>query len=613
MTPGAAGRPSVARALSSLQELLASARWAVAVAWSTNAWLLSGAAAFSLARGLLPAGLALTARGLVNGTVASLRNGAGIGPLVPWLVLGLLLTLAEALARLASNLFTQRLRDDINCRITSDILTHASRLDVAFFEDPRFQDVLQRAKQDPADHISRFLTDTLGVAFNTMQTASMLAILMVIEPWLVVVLLLFAAPYLHFQWRLATRHYAIEHSRATKRRWANYFVARLTTQSSVGEVKLLHLAPLLIDKFRALMAEFRDQDHHLYGRGFRGSSAFVVVSTAAIYAMFVHVSYRVLTGALTVGDLAIFGGATNRLRNTMESLIQEVASAMEQTLYISNVIEFLAAEPAAPSGEIAVSDTPPAEIELRDVFFTYPGSVEPALAGVSLHIRPGETVAIVGENGAGKSTLVKLIARLYDPNRGVVLFDGIDLKEFEREALHRQIAFVFQSFGRYEASVADNIAYGDWQRLLHDRGKVEDIARRAGVHDTIVAMPRGYDTMLGRTFGEYDLSGGQWQKIAMARAFAREAALLILDEPTSNLDARAEYDLFCRFQDLAHGRTTIIVSHRFSTVSMANRILVMERGRIVEAGTHEELLAMAGNYANLYELHRRQHAGVPGR
>jgi ATP-binding cassette subfamily B protein len=214
-------------------------------------------------------------------------------------------------------------------------------------------------------------------------------------------------------------------------------------------------------------------------------------------------------------------------------------------------------------------------------------------------------VALVGENGAGKTTLVKLIARLYDPDGGCILLDGVDLRELSTDALYEQIAFVFQSFGRYEATAGDNIAYGDWRRLMSDRKRVEEIARRAGAHGLIEKLPHGYDTMLGRMFGEHDLSTGQWQKIAVARAFARNASLLILDEPTSNLDARTEYSLFCQFRELARGRTTIIVSHRFSTVSMANRIFVMDQGQVVESGTHDELLARAGNYAELYELHRR--------
>jgi ATP-binding cassette subfamily B protein len=244
-------------------------------------------------------------------------------------------------------------------------------------------------------------------------------------------------------------------------------------------------------------------------------------------------------------------------------------------------------------------------VELRNVSFTYAGAPRPALAAISLRIARGETIALVGENGAGKTTLVKLIARLYDPDEGCVLFGGIDVRALPRDELHQRIAFVLQGFGRYEASAADNIAYGDWRRLLSDREGVQRVARTAGVDEMISALPHGYDTLLGRTFGEQELSAGQWQKIALARAFARDADVLILDEPTSNLDARAEHALFTQFRRLAEGRTTIIVSHRFSTVSMAQRIVVLDKGRIVESGTHAELLSRAGNYAGLYELQQR--------
>jgi ATP-binding cassette subfamily B protein len=595
------------RSLSNFQELLSSARWALRVAWSTNAPLVAGTVVLAMVRGLIPAGLALVARGLVNATAEALRQrSADLSELGVWLALGFGLTVVDGVARLGNTLLMQRFRDDLNHNVTSDILRHASSLAAAFFEDPRSQDVLQRANDNPAERIARFVAEVIGSGSNAVQVAALLALLLAIEPLISVVLVLFTLPYLRFQWHLATRHHALERSRTTKRRWTGYFVSQLTNRSAVAEVRILGLAPLLIERFRALMREFRDQDRRLYVHGFTGSSLFVVLTTAALYGMFVRVAYRVLTGALTLGDLAIFGGATTRLRNTLESLILSVSGAMEQTLYIGNVIEFFDVPSEASRGGGQPLPERRAEIVLDDVSFTYPGAQERALDHVALCIMPGETVAIVGENGAGKSTLVKLIARLYEPDAGCIRFNGVDLRDVSRDDLQRQLAFVFQGFGRYEATAAENIAYGDWRRMLDDRAAVERVARAAGVHEMIAAMPQGYDTMLGRLFGEQDLSGGQWQKLAVARAFARDAALLILDEPTSNLDARAEYELFCRFRELAHGRTTILISHRFSTVSMADRIIVLDRGRIVESGTHDELLAHAGSYAELYELHQRQ-------
>jgi ATP-binding cassette subfamily B protein len=337
-----------------------------------------------------------------------------------------------------------------------------------------------------------------------------------------------------------------------------------------------------------------------------------VLTTAAVYAAFVHVAWRVLHGAVSVGDLAIFGAATARLRLALENVVSLISQAMADALAIADVQAFLAVRPrAAVSGGAAL---PPGKgsVELRDVSFTYPGAAAPAVDGVSLHIAPGEIIALVGENGAGKTTLVKLIARLYDPDAGSVLFDGADLRSVSRDALHQHIAFVFQNFGRFEASAADNVAFGDWPQLLHDRPRVESIGRAAGLEQLVGGLPHGYDTRLGRVFGEVDLSAGQWQKVAVARAFARPATLLILDEPTASLDARAEHALFEQFRSLAHGRTTIIVSHRFSTISMANRILVMDKGQIVESGTHAELLQRAGRYATLYDLHARTRLRAAG-
>jgi ATP-binding cassette subfamily B protein len=271
--------------------------------------------------------------------------------------------------------------------------------------------------------------------------------------------------------------------------------------------------------------------------------------------------------------------------------------------------EFLQLRLAVTSGRALTPPLDRGSVEIRDVTFAYPGGGDPVLRGLSLSIRPGETLALVGESGAGKSTLVKLLARLYDPDEGQIRFDGVDLRDIAPAYLHERIGLVLQSFGRYEASAAENIAYGDWRRLLDQRQEVERLARAANLHETIERLPQGYDTHLGRAFGGVTLSGGEWQRVAMARALARRASLLILDEPTAHLDARTEYELFTRFKELSRGRTTLLISHRFTTIALADRIAVLEDGKVVELGVHHELLDRRGAYASLYRFYEQLSPG----
>jgi len=508
----------------------------------------------------------------------------------------------------ATDFFRQRLVDELNMRITDDVLYHASKLDVAHFEDPRFQDIMSRTQDNMANRFAQFIDKVLGFVSFVIQMVTLTGVLVVIEPTIVLVLGLVSLPYIFFQWRLAKSRYEMEFDRVTKRRWTQYFVTRLTSHQWVPETKLLKLEPLLMQKFRELMAEFRDQNQVIYRRIFLGSALFASISSIAFYLTFVRVAQRVMGGGLTIGDVAVYGGAMARLRTSLEQSVINLTGALEQTLHIGHLQEFLAIQPQINQGKGEPLTSSQGEIVVENVTFAYPGTTKAVLHDVSFHIQPGETVAVVGRNGAGKTTLVKLIARLYETDNGRVLLDGHDVRHISLDSLHQNVSFVFQQFGRYEATAAENIAYGNWTELLDDREAVVKIAKMADIHEMIEKMPQGYETILGRMFGEYTLSGGQWQKIALARAFARNASLLILDEPTANLDAQAEFQLFTQFRELAEGRTTILISHRFSTVSMADRILVMERGRIVESGSHDELLELNGQYAKLYDLHQRQMA-----
>jgi ATP-binding cassette subfamily B protein len=551
--------------------------------------------------------MALIMRGLINAVVeATKQQSDQLTPLLPWLFLGLGLAIIMAVSELLHRFLAGRLADEVDISITSKTLNQAARLDVAFFEDPRNQDIIYRARQDSSHHLSRFLVTTLGLVSSIIQIVSLVAILIVVEPLAIIVLFPLAIPHFLFQWFTSMRYYQVAYKLATKRRWSQYFSSLLTSRESIPEVKILGLAPLIIDRFRSLMIEFRDENRKRYLYRFVGSTVFAVITTIAVYGLFAHVVYKVLKAGLTVGDVAIFAAAALRLRGALESTVNSSASVFEQTLYISNLREFLNIQPHAPNGSGRTPLSLKGRIEFRNVSFGYPGTSTATLSNITFIIEPGETIALVGKNGAGKTTLVKLLARFYDPGEGDILFDGIDTREWSLDDLHQKITFVFQNFIRYEATAHENIAYGDWKRLLHDRKETERVANEAGVSKLIQKMPQGYDTLLGKRFGEHDLSGGQWQYLAIARALARDAKLVILDEPTSNLDAEAEYELFSRFCELARGKTTVLISHRFSTVSMADRILVLDEGRLVETGTHEELLAKNGQYATLYGFQRRQ-------
>ncbi len=594
------------RTAESLTRLLDTSRWAFRRLWSSHRSLVLRLVALSLARGLMPAALALVMRGLINAIVeASQLKTGDISPLLPWLGLGLACAIVLALAELLSTYAVGRLVDELDIEVPSEILAHAAKLDVAYFDDSSNQDVIQRAQRDVSNNFAQFVVTTLSVLSSAILIVSLAAVVVLIEP-LAILMVPLTLPHMLFQWYTSRRYYSSEFKRAAKRRWSEYFISLLTNRESVAEVKLLRLAPLLSTRFRALLTEFRDENRKRYLDRLTGRSISTVISTIAVYVLFGNVVYKVLQADLTVGDTAAFAAAALRLRDGLESVSTASGRLLELTLYISDLRTFLSVEPRVPSDHGLDVPNFAGGVEFRNVTFAYPGTDAPVLSNVSFDIRPGETIAIVGKNGAGKSTLVKLIARFYDPNEGSILVDGVDTRELSLDSLHRATAFVFQTFIRFEATAGENLAYADWQRLVDNRDETARVAKRAGVSGLIEAMPESYDTMLGRRFGRHDLSGGQWQQLAIARALARDAALVILDEPASNLDAEAEFEIFTRFRELARGRTTLLISHRFSTVSMADRIIVIDEGRLAESGTHEALMARKGIYAKLYELQRRQ-------
>ncbi|MGH8850426.1 MAG: ABC transporter ATP-binding protein [Casimicrobiaceae bacterium] len=586
-------------------------RWAFRVCRTTHPALYTAFWLNALVATVFPAGAALAVRGLVNAVNGGLSQAAAFEPraVYLWLLLGFVATVGTVITGSANRYLARRFEIDLHYRLRLDILRHNDAMAFASFEDPRFHDALRRAQDNPDVHVSRGLGFTLDLATKGIQILSLMAILFVIEPILFLLLVPVGIPYLLFQWRLSRRQFEELDVRVEKHRWIGYHTGVLSSEQQAAEIKLLGLAPLFIERCRVLMEEFRELLANYQRFEFLGNLVFALFSVVAVYLAMSRAAFSIVDGRLTIGDLAIYASAAAQLRALVESSIALIVSLRWELLHIGNLRKFLALPSEEPRRAAARRTSLTGGIAFRNVTFTYPGAAKPTLSNLSFAIEPGETVGLVGDNGAGKTTIAKLIARLYDPTDGAVLLDGVDSRDLDVDDLRGQVTCLFQHFGRYAATAADNIAFGDWKRLLGDNAAIEKVARAVGVHDLISGMPQGYQTLLGRLFGKHDPSGGQWQQLGIARAIARDARLLILDEPTANLDIDTEYQLFLRYRALAKGRTILLISHRFSTVRMADRILVLDAGHVVESGSHDELVRLNGRYAALYDLHRR-HLGV---
>jgi ATP-binding cassette subfamily B protein len=381
-------------------------------------------------------------------------------------------------------------------------------------------------------------------------------------------------------WRRKTRQHARELARNTKRRWVRYFASTLTAREGLAEIRVLGLGAMLLDQFRSVMAKLAAEDRQILRAGLTLGSAFAVLMTVGLYVIFGLVAVRVVHGALSVGDLAVFVAASGRLRSSLDRSITSLGSLVEQLLGIVQLLEFLDLRSQVPVARAPLPARGAGELRIEDVWFTYPGGRAPVLAGVSLVVRPGEIVALVGSNGAGKTTLVNLITRLYDPDRGRILLDGTDLRSWPVTDLRQRIALLAQTPLRFEATAADNIGFGDWPHGPDGRVRIEGAAAAAGNDEMIRRLPRGYDTALGMMFGEYELSGGQWRKMGLARAFLRDSTVLLLDEPTANIDAGGLEQLRVQLRQLAEDRAILLISHRLEFLRDADRVFLLEHGRV---------------------------------
>ncbi len=579
--------------------------WCCRRVWAIAPKLVLVVVALALIKSIFPAGMAIVTRYLINAVIATIEAGTPeLDAIYPWLALSLAFSILHSVSVEASGYFSRCLTDQINLKITEEIMVHSASLDLSFFETPKFQDIVARVNSHTAQHLSRFVMNVIAAITSSLQLLSLLAVLIVIEPLIILACIPLTIPYYVFQRKLSRDRFLEKHDRVTKQRWTRYSLSLLTAHDKVPEVKLLGLAPYLIRRYHDVIKGFRDRDRTIYRRHFFGKSAFLTLANIAFFATFVRAISRAVHGSLTVGDVVIYGGASSGLRSLLDDSVLLFNAIYEDSLHITEFRAFLNLSPDSPAGSASISKPVIGEIEFDGVSFAYPGNKRHVVQNVSIKIGAGEIVALVGENAAGKSTIAKLIAGLYYPSEGAILIDGTDSRKWQAGHLSSQISFVFQNFIRYQTTIHDNIAYGDWQRLIGNPEEVEKIAHRVRIHDMISDMADGFDTEIGRMFGNRNLSGGQWQNLAIARALAKKSSILIFDEPTSNLDSRKEYDLFAKLKQLAEGRTTILISHRFSTVSLADRIIMLDQGRVVEQGPHEELLALGGAYASLYRIHQ---------
>jgi ATP-binding cassette subfamily B protein len=508
----------------------------------------------------------------------------------------------EGLARLSS-LLESLLGDLFSNRISVRLMRHAATLDLAQFEDAETYDHLERARRQTVNRIG-LLALLLTTGQDLITLASLAGVLLVQLPWLMLLLVVAVVPSFLGEAHFAALGYSLLFSWTPERRLLDYLRYMGASDESAKEVKLFGLSGFLVDRYARLSHQFYEANKRLSVRRNLVSTALVSLGTVGYYAAYAVIIYLTVLGRFTIGALTFLAGSFRQSRDLIQRILLSLSQIYEQSLYLRDLFSFFEVQPRVTSrpGARPVPTPITRGFEFHDVGFRYPGSDRWAVRHLTFTLGPGERVALVGENGAGKTTLVKLLARLYDPDEGHILLDGVDLREYDLESLRSNVGVIFQDFVRYDFVLRENIGVSQIE-ALDDEARIREAARRSLAESVAQRLEKGYEQMLGRRFeGGVELSGGEWQKVALGRAYLRDAQVLILDEPTAALDARAEYEVFLRFAELTKGKMAVLISHRFSTVRMADRILVLKDGELVEQGTHEELVSRGGLYAELFSL-----------
>ncbi len=574
------------------------------IVWQSGPLVVALGLVLRLVSSLIPLAALWITKLIIDGIVHAVSSHQPVKPVFWWLVAAefAIAIFGSFLGRTIDYL-DALLADKYTRHISIQVMKHAAELDLTTYEDPVFYDRLERARVQATDRLG--MIQSIGRLVQQVITAASLSVsILLFSPWLLLLLIAGILPAFLGESHFAFLGYARNFRQTPIRRELDYLRVLGGSREAAKELKLFGLKDFLIGRFTRLSDDIYRENVDLARRRLIAGSFLSMIGTAGYYSAYVYVIWRTVTGSLTIGTLTFLTGAIVQASGNIQQIFSSLSSIADQALFLTDLLAFFEMQPTIRSKPNALPAPRPIMrgFEFRNVSFRYPGTSRLVLNCLDFHLRAGERVALIGENGEGKTTLVKLMTRLYDPVEGQILLDGVDLREYNLEDLYREIGVIFQDFMRYEMTARENVAVGRIDEI-DNLPLLKTAADKSMANEVIERLPRDYDQMLGRRFENgVDLSGGEWQKIALARAYLRDAQVLILDEPTAALDARSEFEVFQRFAELTAGKSALFISHRFSTVRMADRIVVLHKGRIAEDGNHDTLLNLGGRYAGMFEM-----------